>query len=734
MDGGLEVLSGREPVNLGRMNGMLAWFVLNLMAMLAGGAADMLARNPGVEFLDRPDVTNVRAWIRFVEADEQLEGTPYYWLGRGDLRIVFELTPGSGHALELLWGSKGDTRQAALLVNGRRMVLEGGGHRGFRWLRVPLPEEIRGERYEIIFQAGTKNAAFLAEARLTAPGDKAARSEDLRQSSHQARLVAAPGGRATPGEAFPEMRPVWDREPAWASQPSLSATDSLFRQAEKNARLANEAFFRCRRYVDGWLAQADPETGLIPRNLSDSRDYWNGRDSAADNYAFLVLTAAMIDQPLLQGRMLAMLHTEQRLTARQDRLTDDYSFSKRSWRREKFDLDATIFDSAEYCKDGLLSITEWMGPSPWSERMLGLAEDIWKNAVIETPFGKIPTRNFEVNGDLLQVCARLYWFTAEPKYLDWAVRLGDMYLLGSQHPTRDLDELRLSDHGCEVVNGLSELYFAVAYARAEKRKAYQKPLLEIYDRILAVARNADGLLYHSFNPKTGANSGLLCDTFGYVYDGFYTVHLVDQIPRYQEAARFALGNLKGKYEGRPWADKSADGMADSEEGALNLYNREPIASTADWIDSQTRLRWSAQKSDGIIEGWHGDGNFARTTLMYALWKTQGVTVQPWRPDLRFGAARPPGGGLCLIFASDQPWEGRVLFDRPRHRDYLHLPVDYPRINQFPEWFVVRADRPYRVRYLSQDRSATPSGRDLQEGLGLSLKPGTDERWMVEPLP
>ncbi|MCB1128099.1 MAG: hypothetical protein KDM81_16520, partial [Verrucomicrobiae bacterium] len=100
-------------------------------------------------------------------------------------------------------------------------------------------------------------------------------------------------------------------------------------------------------------------------------------------------------------------------------------------------------------------------------------DDIWKHAAVDTPFGKIPTLNFEVNGDLLQGCSRLYWFTGDPKYLDWAIRLGDYYLLGDHHPTRDLDDLRLSDHGCEVVNGLSELYVAVSHVRPAKKAAYR---------------------------------------------------------------------------------------------------------------------------------------------------------------------------------------------------------------------------------------------------------------------
>lgn len=208
--------------------------------------------------------------------------------------------------------------------------------------------------------------------------------------------------------------------------------------------------------------------GLIPRNLTDSQDYWNGRDAAADNYPFMVLTAALTDRPLLEGRLLDMLRTEQRLTARVDRLADDYSFSKKGWRREPLDLDATIFDSAEYVKDGLIPLTEWLGPSPWSERMIGLVDDIWKNARVETPQGLLPTLNFEVNGDLLQTGARLYGFTGQPKYLDSTVRLGDYYLLGTNHPTRDRTELRLQadceaggprSHGGEG-QGLSELHQA----------------------------------------------------------------------------------------------------------------------------------------------------------------------------------------------------------------------------------------------------------------------------------
>ncbi len=518
-------------------------------------------------------------------------------------------------------------------------------------------------------------------------------------------------------EAFPEMRAAWDREPLALS--SLTPAEDYFRQAERNARRAAEAFYRSHRYVEGWLAHADPVTGLIPRNLKPEGAFWNGRDAAADNYPFMVLTASLTDQPLMTGRLLDMLHTEQRLTARVGRLADDYSFAKRGWRRETLDLEATIFDSAEYVKDGLIPLTEWLGPSPWSKRMIGLVDDIWKNARVETPFGRIPTLNVEVNGDLLQAGARLYWFTGDRKYLDWTCRLGDYFLLGTNHPTRDLAKLRLRDHGCEVINGLAELYVAAKYDRPEKAAAYQQPIHEMFDRILAVGRNEHGLLYDWINPQTGEHSASVCDTWGYDFDGFYTVYLLDQTAAYREAVRKALANLEAGYSNYAWEGESADGYADSIEGAINLYNREPIASTARWIDSEMRVMWAKQQPDGVIEGWHGDGNFARTSIMYALWKTQGLHAEPWRPDLEVGAVRA-GGKLYVSLSVDQPWSGRIHFDRPRHADYLHLPLDYPRINQFAEWFTVDPRSLYQVQ-LDHEHPTSRSGRELLQGIAVQLK-------------
>lgn len=490
-----------------------------------------------------------------------------------------------------------------------------------------------------------------------------------------------------------------------------------FAIAAQNGRQANEALSRSHRFVTGWLKHVDPASGLFPRNLSKDKDIWNAKDCAADNYPFMVLTSALTDEKLFRGQMLDILGVETRLCSRVDRLPDTYSFSKRGFLTDQPNMEDIIFGAAEYCKDGLMPLTEWLGPSPWSGRLLGILDDIWKHAKVKTPYGLIPSTNIEVNGDLLQVSCRVFWITGNRKYLEWATRLGDYYLF-DQHPTRTLETIRFRDHGCEAIGGLSELYFAVSRSDPERKKRYEEPIHAMFDRILEIGRNEHGLLYNMVNNRTGKpDSPALCDTWGYNYNGFYTVYLVDDTTAYRDAVRHVLSNLKPHYSNHIWGAEHvlADEYADSIEGAINLYNRERIDSVADWIDSSIKVMWRIQKPDGIVEGWHGDGNFARTSIMYALWKSQGATIRPWREDVCLGAVRD-GDTLKLTLTATKPWTGKIVFDRARHKEYLHLPVDYPRINQFPEWFTADSGTRYEVKI--GDKTSIVEGRDLWKGVAV----------------
>ncbi|SOE23690.1 hypothetical protein SAMN06298216_4074 [Spirosomataceae bacterium TFI 002] len=521
-------------------------------------------------------------------------------------------------------------------------------------------------------------------------------------------------------------------------QVELTATQNkAFEQAYNNGILVNEGYERSRHFVKDWLAQADPETGLIPKNLLKEKDIWNAKDAAADNYPFMVLTAAITNQELFRGRMTEMLETETKLTSRIDRLPDTYSFSKKGFDSPTADLESILFGSSEYIKDGLLPLTEWLGESPWSVRMIGILDDMWKHAPIETQYGNIVSTVVEENGEMLQVLSRIYWMTGDKKYLDYAIRLGDYYLLDEHHPTRDFAELRLRDHGCEIVSGLCELYVTVNFAASDKKNQYQPHLHEMLDRILEVGRNEDGLFYDAFNPQTGEiTKRRTADNFGYTFNGFYSVYQIDSVEAYKIATVKGLSVLNERYRNFDWEDGSSDGYADAIEGALNLYAREPIASTADWINSEIKVMWALQDSSkrsntqqfrnsGIIEGWHGDGNFTRTSIMYCLWKSQGITAYPWRSDLQIGAVME-NDELFISITSDSDWNGKLKFDTPRHKTIMKMPYDWPRINQFPEWFTLKEFSFYDLFNCETNKDQTFIASELSEGIPVSLTKGTHQ--------
>ena len=102
-------------------------------------------------------------------------------------------------------------------------------------------------------------------------------------------------------------------------------------------------------------------------------------------------------------------------------------------------------------------------------------------------------------------------------------------------------------------------------------------------------------------------------------------------------------------------------------------------------------------------------------------------------------ADPPQAGpgqeilLYLVFpgSAAEPWEGKLLFDVPRHKTQLHLPLDYPRINQFPEWFTVEAGRKHTVRNLAAGSETACTGKQMSEGIPVKLEAGKEARLLVK---
>ena len=499
----------------------------------------------------------------------------------------------------------------------------------------------------------------------------------------------------------------------------------LIEKALENGKQANEGYVRSLHFTKAWLTKTDPVSGLIPTNLTKKTDLWEPHNSAADNYPFMVLTAYLLDKNMYNGVLLDMLKTEKKLTSRVKTLPDTYSFSKQNFMSDELNMADVIFGTSEYIKDGLIPLNEYIGKSPWQNRMMEMLDDLEEfmsePADLENYFERTASIE-EVNGEMLQTLSRIYWMTGNKKYLNWAIKIGDYYLLG----TRDLsqiDYLRIRDHGCEIIGGLSELYVTLHFVNPAKKDTYKASLYKLLDRVLEVGRNKDGLFYNAVNAKTGEIiDENTVDNWGYVFDAYYSVWMVDKKEEYREAVLNGFKNLNKNYRNFRWEGDSHDGYADALESGINLYNHEPVPELKSWIDSEMKVMNSMQQPDGILGGWHGDGNYARTAIMYCLWKTQGTHIYPWREDVIIGAEKT-GNETYLVLTAQNNWEGKLVFDTPRHKTILNLPIDYPRINQFPEWFVAEDGKDYSLVSSHKELNRNYSGKELVEGIPLKINAG-----------
>jgi len=535
--------------------------------------------------------------------------------------------------------------------------------------------------------------------------------------------------------------------------------------AGTNGDLAAEGFERANRSMHAWQEFRRGKSMLHGDQITGkgrSHDIWKVCNAAADCYPFHVLTAALTERAMFEGAMRDMLHSEIRWTSRdlgdgRRVLPADWNVATDAFANPVPKLREISFGASEYCKDGLMPISEWLGPqTEWYARMIQITDYLWEHqAAGRSDQGKaIPLaaddlssrRNIEAHGEQLQILPRLHWATGDARYKEWAIRLGDQYLLGRHHPTDDLDYLRLRDHGNEIISGLTELYAMLSLQGDPKAGAYREPLYRMLDVVLTCGRNEDGLFQDNLYPHERKRGGSVADTFGYVYNAFYIVQMIDRqsadpelratAERYRREMIRALENLdQPKYRNFKWEGNSSDGYADAIEGALNLYNRERLSRLAAWIDSEIRVMWAMQGDKAVSQPNYPDGNFCRTTLMYCLWKTRGLHTADWRRDLSFGAVeKPDGSGLVVsITARDRDWTGRLRFDQPRHRTFFRMPLDYPRINSFPEWFTVEAAANYEIRETidgAEDRVRRLRGAELIEGLELELKQGIERRFTV----
>ena len=477
--------------------------------------------------------------------------------------------------------------------------------------------------------------------------------------------------------------------------------------------------------MHAWLKHADPKTLLLPDHLPVFRPgvpVYTPHNSGADNYPYLIATAWFTDRAVFDGRMRDMLRNE-------IRLTNDAHGLPRTLDLANGTLgEPYTFGAAEYAKDGLISVTELLGRTPWFYRMVDMTAALMERAAVKTRFGALPDRGAEINGDLLQTLVRLASMTGDRRYLEWAERIGDAYveeILPASHglPAYDWDfdkhagpdRLRLRDHGNEVIIGLVLLHALETSLNRPRAAAYKPVLARMIDRVLASA-NEDGMFYNEIRCSDLAplDKGI-SDNWGYIYGAVYTFHMVTGEGKYRDAVLRVLRALP-KYRSFDWERGRQDGYADAIESALYLINREPVPEAIDWIESEMKTLLAFQKPDGLVEGAYPDGNWLRTLLVYALWKTQGTWIEPWRPGVRIDARRD-GDALLLAIDAEGTWSGRLRFDRARHRRVMNFDRNYVRLNEWPEWFVVDENTLYEVRDTT-NAARLLLGSDLIDGISV----------------
>ena len=327
---------------------------------------------------------------------------------------------------------------------------------------------------------------------------------------------------------------------------------------------------------------------------------------------------------------------------------------------------------------------------------------------------------------MLQVLTRLYWLTREERYLEMAERIGNAYLLEAipnnnglpsdywdfttqkpltedarfrpavEHDT-NIYPFRLVDHGGEIIPGLAELYFLEKTLNLPLAETYYQPLKKFLDKILITGRTPEGLWYNSFDSISGeVVDQNLADTWGYLLNAYQTFDLANGKDDYADEIQRSMRAAAGQHSIQ-WEGDYQDGYADTLESMLYLLPWHKQPDYQEWVDDEIEVLFLKQQQNGFVENWYLDGNFIRTALLYGFYKTQGVRIDPWREDVRLGAAYDEmDNKLYLYLAAENQWEGRIIFDSPRHNQIWNMPSDYPRLNQLPEWYTINSNSNYTV--------------------------------------
>ncbi|MEQ9454149.1 MAG: hypothetical protein RLN76_06095 [Phycisphaeraceae bacterium] len=531
---------------------------------------------------------------------------------------------------------------------------------------------------------------------------------------------------------------------------AAGASGDLLSVARTHAVLSEEALRRAKSTFDSWMGMRHAESKLFPESWLEAE--WNYRNTAADFFCFQFHVAAYLGLDEL-SLMRETIEAERAISGPDSLAHAASSETGRvllaSSEHPIFGARGPIFGTSEYAKDGLLSLYEGTGDEQVRGRLVEVMDVILASSQHESRYGLIPSSNSEVNGEVLQVLGRMSLVVDRPAYAEMQARLtdaivGQMMVKTGGLPVHSYDFeadeveeglLSLRDHGNEIIAGLTESY-ALAVARrdepvwAERAGRWAEPIGRMLELVLEHGRDERGLIVNEIDPVTYAITDLKpSDNWGYVLNG--VLLFADAAERHGVIAEdrlmamrdevMAVAEAVAATDGFRWQGASMDGYADAIESALYLsaYYPRTAGVLLPWVDRQIGIMFDMQAADGFVSQGYLDGNYMRTSLMYAELRSGGWKMQPWEPGTRVGLAEK-GGRVVIVVESDGGYEGRLVRGRSSQPISEALPWRWARLNSWPAWNPL--DDVVSVEVIEGDvGGVTVDG--LAEGLAISLPAG-----------
>ena len=520
---------------------------------------------------------------------------------------------------------------------------------------------------------------------------------------------------------------------AWCLAAEDVEDSGSWKSALRRAEIYADCGLSAGRLLQGWIdLKQDPRTGLFSRG-----GIWDYHNEAADHYSSLVLVAFHVNPDLNQAGspLHRTLISSRELCTTSSGIPTIYDLKNHT----QGDT-ASLAALSEWLRDGLIRICEVKGTdNDWYREMIRLV-DAMLDVANQAGGAAEAFAEPEPAGNMLQTLVRLHAMSGHPSYLQAAEDIADAVFFEQGLSAHDV---AFMDHGCELVPGLGELLSLEYKLDRPQAERYERPMQKLLDEILLLSAHPKTGL---FGKSTKTSDGTVGwhqppDTWGYVLFAYQNYDMATGCNRYgpaiEKPMRWLVANRSAyaDLQDTLWPrSTSSDDWSDSHESMIVLWNRyRHVEGVFDWLDWATlrhKHRRHRDKKYGPFDGGHFDGSTGRSLAMQMMMCSQGVRILPFVEGIGAGGVTQ-GDGLLLALTAKSDWAGRVCFDRPRG-EFPTANIDWARLNEMPQWFVVRPHADYLVT-IDKGSPKQLTGRQLIDGLRIEVGANVPRRVFVKLL-